>query len=79
MIDELKHRHWKGPLISCPRCEHRMSIEDYKVWSNMCPFCGKIVKSMCDVEEVEVGYREVNTDESGRGDKGFEAADCYDA
>lgn len=79
MIDESKHRYWKGELISCPRCEHRMSIEDYKVWSNMCPFCGKIVKISEDIEEVEIGYREVNQDECGRRDQDIETADSNDA
>lgn len=53
MIDEEKHRYWKGKLISCPRCDHRMSIEDYEVWHNMCPFCGKIVKVMDEIERIE--------------------------
>lgn len=73
MIDESKHRHWKGQLASCPRCGHRMSISDYNVWHNMCPFCGKIVKPMLDkIEEVEIGYREVNPDGCGDGDKNAE-------
>jgi hypothetical protein len=50
-----------------------MSIEDYNAWKGMCPFCGKLVVKMPEYEEVEVGYREVNQDGCGNGDKDFEA------
>lgn len=47
MIDESKHRHWKPAKdltlkdFTCPRCKHIMTIEDYEVNGNFCPFCGK--------------------------------------
>lgn len=63
MIDKSKHRYWKGQLISCPRCEHRMSVEDYKAWHNMCPFCGKVLKpadayNICTKDELGEIYEE---------------------
>lgn len=72
MIDESKHRYWKGILVACPRCDHKMSIEDYNAWKGMCPFCGKIVVKMPEYEEVDVGYREINPDGCGDGDKDAE-------
>ena len=50
MIDESKHRFWKGELIQCRVCGHKISIEDHSIYRNRCPFCANPVKPLLKYE-----------------------------
>ena len=44
MIDESKHHFWTGKIISCNKCGHKVSINDYILYDNKCAWCGNPIR-----------------------------------